>query len=151
MSTTAKPRDTAAIEHIQYVRATPAQVYDALTSQQGLAEVWTDTLTVQAVMGAVNEFHFGDAGSVKVKIVEWLPRSRLAWRCLESDPQWVGTQISFDLERRDDSTAVVLRHEGWREVTEFYRWCNYNWAMFLYSLKSYCEDGAGLPFQRRRF
>lgn len=141
----------AAIEHIQYVNASPAHVYEALTSERGLAEVWTDTLTVRTVLGAVNEFHFGDADTVRVKITEWLPRRRLAWRCLDSDPQWIGTRISFDLEARERQTAVVLRHEGWREVTEFYRWCNYNWAMFLYSLKSYCEDGVGLPFQRRGF
>ncbi|GGM93953.1 hypothetical protein GCM10010967_28860 [Dyadobacter beijingensis] len=33
---------------------------------------------------------------------------------------------------------------NWRELTEFYQWCNYNWAMFLLSLKDYCEKGKGL-------
>ena len=48
-------------------------------------------------------------------------------------------------------TAIVLKHFGWRELTEFYQWCNYNWAMSLLSLKDYCEKGKGLAYQEREF
>jgi hypothetical protein len=86
-----------------------------------------------------------------MKVVALNQNRSVVWHCVDSDPQWMGTDIRFDIEEKDGQASVVLRHTGWREVTEFYRWCNYNWAMFIYSLKSYCEEGIGLPYQRRKF
>lgn len=71
--------------------------------------------------------------------------------CLNSDPQWIGTEISFDLEQRPGKVAVTLRQAKWRAITEFYRFCNYNWGIFLLSLKGYCENGVGMPYQDRKF
>lgn len=59
--------------------------------------------------------------------------------------------ISFDIEEKNGKSFITLRHMNWKEVTPFYRSCNYNWAIFLYSLKSYCEDGNGIPYQKRKF
>jgi hypothetical protein len=36
-------------------------------------------------------------------------------------------------------------HSGWRTVTDMFAACNYDWAQFLASLKSYCETGTGTP------
>lgn len=102
-------------------------------------------------MGFINEFDFGDDYATKMKVLELLPNKRILWECIATDPEWVGTGISFDLTEKDGITAIVLKHFDWRELTEFYRWCNYNWAMFLLSLKSYCEDGEGTPYQKRKF
>lgn len=141
----------ANIEHLQSIHAPVAVVYKALTSSQGLSEVWTRELTVHEQVGATNEFHFGDDDLTKMKIVELTPNSTIKWLCTESDPEWVGTTVSFELRENNGKTDVLLRHMNWKEVTNFYRFCNYNWAMFLYSLKNYCEDGAGLPYQNRKF
>lgn len=141
----------ADIEHIQYVKAPAAEVYAALATERGLAEIWTNDLKVEARVGAINQFRFDDGKPDRMEVVELAPDRRVSWRCVDSDPEWIGTDIAFDIEEKDGRTSIVLRHTGWREVTEFYRWCNYNWAMFLYSLKQYCEDGSGLPYQRRKF
>lgn len=141
----------ANIEHIQYVNAPLSKVYEALTTAGGLAEVWTQDLTFVAQVGAVNEFRFGDEHPTKMKIVELVPDNKMSWQCIDSDPEWIGTSVSFDLDQRAGKTAVILRHTDWREVTEFYRFCNYNWAIFLLSLKQYCEDGEGIHYQARKF
>lgn len=141
----------ADIEHIQYVRKPVDAVYAALSTQEGLGSVWTEKLVVQPEVGFINEFDFSDNYDTKFRNVELTPPTRILWECVQSDPEWIGTKVSFDLETRNDMTAVTLRHMGWREVTEFYRFCNYNWAQFLYSLKLYLETGKGQPYQQRQF
>ena len=139
------------IEHINYIKVPIAKVYETLTTQGGLAAVWTEELIVKPELGFVNEFGFGDDYGTKMKITELLENKAIKWECIASDPEWVGTGVSFELSEKDGVTAVVLKHFGWRKLTEFYQWCNYNWAMFLLSLKSYCEDGKGTPYQQRKF
>ena len=139
------------IEHIQYIKTPVGKVYETLTTERGLAETWTRKLKVKPGLGVINEFDFDDNYSTKMKVIELIPDSRIIWECVESDPEWVGTTISYELAEENGVTSVVLRHLNWRELTEFYRWCNYNWAMFLYSLKTYCEEGTGMPFQTRKF
>lgn len=141
----------ARIEHIQYINTLPSKVYEVLTTARGLAEVWTQDLTFIAQLDAVNEFRFGDEHPTKMAIVELVPNNKMTWQCIDSDPEWIGTSVSFELEQRGDKTAVTLKHTDWREVTEFYRFCNYNWAIFLLSLKQYCEEGAGIHYQTRTF
>lgn len=141
----------ANIEHIQYIKAPVEKVYETLTSERGLAEVWTRELSFVAQPGAVNEFRFGDEAPTKMKITELTENKKMVWHCIDSDPEWIGTHVSFELNEKGGKTSVVLRHTDWREVTEFYRFCNYNWAIFLLSLKQYCEEGTGIPFQSRKF
>ncbi len=139
------------IEHINYIKSPIAKVYEALTTQEGLAAVWTEELIVKPTLGFVNEFGFGDNYGTKMKITKLSPNKEIQWECIASDPEWVGTGVSFELREKDGVTAVVLKHFDWRELTEFYQWCNYNWGMFLLSLKSYCEDGQGTSYQKRKF
>ncbi|WP_109694603.1 SRPBCC family protein [Chitinophaga deserti] len=139
------------IEHIQYVKATADKVFDALTTKAGLAEIWTEKLVVKPEAGFINEFDFNDNYNTRFKVLAMSRPNRIRWECVDSDQEWIGTFLSFDIEQRQKHTAVVLKHSNWRELTEFYRYCNYNWAWFLYSLKLYCETGEGAPFQRRHF
>jgi uncharacterized protein YndB with AHSA1/START domain len=137
------------IEQIQYIKAPIAKVYEALTTEKGLAEVWTKNLRVKPELGFVNEFDFKDNYATKIVALE--ENRRIEWECIATDPEWVGTTVSFELEEKNGVTCVWFGHRKWRALTEFYRMCNYNWAMFLYSLKSYCEDGKGMSFQDRKF
>jgi uncharacterized protein YndB with AHSA1/START domain len=139
------------IEHINYIKVPAAVVYEALTTQDGLGKVWTNKLIVKPHVNFINEFDFDDDYGTKMKIVELSEYQKVVWHCVESDAEWVGTGISFELNEKNNVTSVVLKHTGWKEITEFYRWCNYNWAMFLLSLKNYCETGKGEVYQERKF
>ena len=139
------------IEHIQYVKAPVSKVYEALTTQSGLAKIWTQELTFKAKVGAVNEFRFGDETPTRMQITKLTPNEAMDWLCVDSDPEWIGTRVCFELNEANGKTAVILRHADWRELTNFYRFCNYNWAMFLLSLKEYCEAGGGTNYQARKF
>jgi uncharacterized protein YndB with AHSA1/START domain len=139
------------IEQINYLKSPIATVYKALTSEEGLGQVWTKKLKVKPEIGFVNEFDFDEGYITKFKIVELKENSKIVWECLASDEEWVGTRVSFELTEKDNTTTVLLKHFNWRDRTDFYRYCSYNWAMFLYSLKTYCETQKGLPYQDRDF
>ena len=141
----------ANIEHLQTVHAPASKMYETLTTAEGLAEIWTNELIVNNQVGFVNEFRFGSDDVTKMKIEELIPNKKVVWHCIDSDAEWIGTMISFDIEEKNGKSFITLRHMNWKEVTPFYRSCNYNWAFFLYSLKCYCEDGEGIPYHKRKF
>lgn len=128
------------IEQLNYIKAPITTVYQALISEVGLGQVWTRKLTVKPQVGFINEFDFDEGYMTEMKIIELLENKKVVWECIASDPEWIGTGISFDLIEKDQTTAVVLKHFNWRELTDYYRWCSYNWAMFLQRLKIYCEN-----------
>ncbi len=134
------------IEQINYVKTPISTVYKALTSEEGLGQVWTKNLKVKPEIGFVNEFDFDESYTTKLKIIELKENSKIVWECLESDEEWIGTKVSFELTEKGGKTIVILKHFDWRERTNFYRWCSYNWAMFLFRLKKYCENQKGLPY-----
>ncbi|MGX5816922.1 SRPBCC family protein [Chitinophaga lutea] len=140
------------IDHIEQIKASADDVFAALSTEKGLAAVWTETLVVRPEPGFINEFDFNDGYSTKMKIVEFEPPLHIRWECVASDPEWVGTFIGFNIRPvKPGKVMVELQHGGWREKTDFFKNCNYNWAMFLFSLKGYCEDGVGLNFQQRKW
>ena len=127
------------IEHINHIKAPVKTVYEVLISAEGLGNVWTKKLKVKPEIGFVNEFDFDEGYITKFRIVELVENSKIVWECIASDEEWVGTKVSFELSEKDNVTTITLKHYHWRELTDFYRWCNYNWAMFLYRLKIYIE------------
>jgi uncharacterized protein YndB with AHSA1/START domain len=128
------------IELINYIKAPASVVYQALITKEGLSQVWTNKLKVKPEIGFVNEFDFNEGYITKMKVLELQDNQKVVWECTDSDPEWVGTKISFELSENGEQTKIVLKHYDWKELTDFYRWCNYNWAMFLQRLKSYCEE-----------
>jgi uncharacterized protein YndB with AHSA1/START domain len=140
----------AAIEHFNTIKVPASAVFAALTTPEGLGEIWTTELTVKPEPGFINEFHFGK-DTDKMKITQLERDKKVEWLCIGSDPEWIGTTISFELLPEGDKTHIRLKQDGWREVNDFFRSCNYHWGWFLYSLKCYCEEGKGIPYQRRKF
>src|SRR5690606_8527979 len=124
-------QEQISIELINYIKAPAPVVYNNLISEEGLGSVWTKKLKVKPQIGFVNEFDFDEGYITKMKTVELQENRKVLWECTDSDPEWVGTKIEFELTEKDGVTRILLRHYDWRELTDFYRWCNYNWAMLL--------------------
>jgi hypothetical protein len=47
-----------------------------------------------------------------MKIIELKPGRKVHWLVIESDPQWIGTVICFELSERDNVTTVVLKQKA---------------------------------------
>jgi uncharacterized protein YndB with AHSA1/START domain len=134
----------AEIRHNVVIKATPEKVYKAVTTQEGIESWWCKNTTAKPEVGFVNIFTFGKDRS-EMKVTELAPNKGTEWKCIKSTDEWTGTKISFDLEEKSGDTILRFAHEGWKAPTDMYAVCNYHWALFMKSLKSFCETGAGTP------
>ena len=155
------------IRHELIIWKDAPRIYDALTTQEGLAAWWTPDAKVTPVRDSLARFHFGPDYFKEMKITELEASRRVKWTCLKGAAEWVGTTVAFELfpgdrERLlrshreasdqisqgqgDSATLVVLSHDDWREYTPMFAECNYTWGRFLTSLKLLCETGQGQPW-----
>jgi uncharacterized protein YndB with AHSA1/START domain len=135
------------LHRIGIENASPEQVYEALTTLDGLSAWWTEKTTGDPEIGGVIEFRFSNGG-LDARVAELEPGRRVSWLVVEGPQEWVGTTIQFDLRREGAYTIVLFRHEGWREPVEFMHHCSTKWATFLLSLKQLVETGEGTPNPR---
>lgn len=134
------------ILHRLLIEAPQQKVYEALTTQKGLAGWWTPDTTAKPEVGSIARFAFGPDYFKEMKVEELQPASKVKWLCLKGDKEWIGTTITFELERHDKGTTLFFHHDGWKEHTRVFAICTYDWAIFLRSLKFLCETGKGLPY-----
>lgn len=128
------------ILHRVGIGAPPERVSAALTTLDGLRGWWVAEASGDPAAGGTIDFLF-----CKMQVVEAAPGRRVHWRCLSGPPEWVGTEVVFDLARREGQTFVLFRHAGWREPVEFMHHCSTKWATFLLSLRDLVEQGKGRP------
>jgi uncharacterized protein YndB with AHSA1/START domain len=128
------------------IKASPNAVYRALTTLEGLAGWWTADTTGDCNVGGTILFRFGDRGRIEVKVIELVPNRRVLWQVVGGPDVWIGTKVSFDLSQDGDFTAILFKHAGWKEPSEFMHHCTTKWAMFLMSMKSFIEIGKGAAY-----
>ena len=134
----------AEIRHNIVIKATPEKIYQAITTQEGLANWWAKQTTAKPDVGFVNTFTFGTFRN-EMKVILLNPNKKVEWKCINSIEEWMDTNISFDLEEKEGRTLLRFTHSGWRAVTDTFAGCTYDWGRFMTSLKSFCETGAGTP------
>lgn len=132
------------------IKSPVTQVYQALTSLQGLAAWWTEEVNGNAQTGGKIEFYFrtksGELlGKMVMEVQDLADAKMVCWRCIEGPEEWIGTEIKFDLSEQDNQTIVIFGHRNWREAVEFTAHCSMKWATFLLSLREYLETGKGQP------
>jgi uncharacterized protein YndB with AHSA1/START domain len=120
------------------------QVYEALTTLDGLTGWWTEDTTGTTDVGGVIAFRFPQGG-FDMKVIEREPGRRVLWEVVAGEPEWIGTKVHWDLKQEDDWAILLFKHEGWREPVEFMHHCSSKWGTFLMSLKHFVEAGKGEP------
>ena len=136
----------AEIRHRVGIAGSAADIYQLLTTDAGLSRWWTRDTRGSGDVGAVIEFRFGDDGP-DFEVIELVPDRRVRWRHRGDMPEaWKGTEILFELETRGKHTFVNFSHYNWREADDFLAHCSTKWAIFMMSIKSCIETGAGHPY-----
>jgi len=128
------------------IETTAPKLFEALTTDAGIAAWWTKART-QTAIGAVNEFAFGQ-GTVTFRVDKLEPNKAVGWSAEDVPPDWKGTRVLFELSDGAQVGAVTLRfsHAGFAAMTPVVAFTNYAWAQFLRSLKLFLETGIGEPF-----
>ena len=119
-------------------------VYEALTTREGLSAWWTNDTQGEGEVGGVLQFRFA-AGGFDMKVLELHPSTRVLWEVVEGPEEWIGTRVSWELKQEGDYVIVLFKHQGWKEPGEFMHHCSTKWAIYLMSLKSLLETGKGAP------
>ena len=135
------------LHRIGVEQSSPRQVYDALTTLDGLSGWWAEKTSGETEPGGVIEFRFGP-GDIHMRVAELDPGRLVRWDVVGGPEEWLGTSVQWDLRQDGDWTIVLFRHEGWREPVEFMHHCSTKWGSFLLSLKSLVETGTGAPAPR---
>lgn len=136
----------AEIRHRIGIRGSATEVYELISTDAGLCRWWTTDSHGAAGVGSIIQFRFGDDGP-DFEITE-LVRGRLVrWRHSgKMPPDWIGTEILFELREDGKQTLLNFSHYNWGQADEFLAHCSSKWAMFMMSIKSCIETGRGQPF-----
>ena len=141
----------ADIIHRIGIKAPAAKVYRALATIKGVAGWWTKETLGASKKGGTLIFRFRDGdgqimGEMHGKVAELKANHRVRWRVLDGPPDWIGTDLTFDLSRGEGGqTIVIFGHRGWKKSTESMAHCSMKWATFLLSLRQLVQTGKGRP------
>jgi uncharacterized protein YndB with AHSA1/START domain len=92
------------------ISASPDQVYEAITEQQGLSSWWTPEVTAQPEIGTVAEFRFPGGYVVKMEIAALKSGRSVQWMVKQGAPDWAGTHVTWNLTPVGNRTRVLFSH-----------------------------------------
>lgn len=139
-------QSSKSIYHRLLIEAPVEKVYEAVTTQKGLAGWWTPDTLAKPKVGSILRFAFGPDYYKEMKVEELKPYSKIKWICLKAFEEWIGTTLTFELEPHSKGTILLFHHDGWKNYTQEFASCSFDWALFFRSLKFLCETGKGIPY-----
>src|SRR5262245_14933879 len=140
----------ADIIHRIGIKAPVGRVIEAVSTVAGVAGWWTRDTTGTSGPGGSMTARFSDPAGKEIgravfDVTKVDPNTAVHWRFTDGPPEWIGTDVTFDLSRQSEYTILVFGHRNWREAIEFTAHCSMKWATFLLSLRALVETGKGLP------
>ena len=138
---------TAAIS----VDQTPEEAFNAINNVRGW---WSENIEGSTdKLGAEFSYRYQDAHFCKIRITELVPGKRIAWHVLENrfnftkdKNEWKGTDIIFEISKRDNKTEVRFTHRGLVPEYECFDVCSNAWGSYInVSLRSLIATGRGKP------
>jgi uncharacterized protein YndB with AHSA1/START domain len=130
------------------VEVEPESVYQAVSTPDGVGGWWSERTIGPEGVGSEMKVAFPDAPiTFDFEVTRDEPGEGVTWRCLAGPPEWMGTNVSFQIETGEDGgTTVLFRHEGWATTEESFPFIAYSWAQILPRLKALAETGTREPF-----
>jgi uncharacterized protein YndB with AHSA1/START domain len=137
----------ADILHRISINASPESVRELIATKEGIEQWWTGVpVGGDASVGGNLLMYFGGPDPAAVmELVEDRPE-RIVWRCVDGPPDWLNTDIVFELKPTNGGTTLLFTHADWREQNEFMANCSSEWGSYLIGIKRGLEGGAFTPF-----
>lgn len=139
----------ADILHHFPINGSARNVFDAITTPQGLDSWWTNECEATPGAGAQYKLDFGSGYEWSATVSLWSPVSKFELKLTEADTDWLGTRVGFQLSETGGVTAVRFHHLDWAQAKEHYQTSCFCWAMYLRLLKRYVEFGEVVPYEHR--
>ncbi len=130
------------------VGADAGSVYKALATSDGVNGWWSNHTEGPVGVGSTMKVSFPDAPmTFDFEVIEEIADARVAWRCLAGPPEWIDTQISFDVQTGEGGDlSVLFTQAGWKTTEESFPFIAYSWAQILPRLKKLAEQGEPDPY-----
>ena len=133
------------IVHRISINAPAEKVFQAISTVDGLKGWWTNHVEGMSQEGKQLTFRFPDNGPV-MEVLELMPDEFVKWKCVDGVDDWKNTILTFEIEDQAGVSDLFFAQSGWEEQSSFFAQCNTKWALFMLSLKEFCEGGQGHPF-----
>jgi uncharacterized protein YndB with AHSA1/START domain len=126
------------------VNAKPETIHRALTTAEGVAGFWTEDAKIPAEVGKTLTLRLPDAPGAFDLVLTQSDDDVISWRTKSFPPQWVGTDIRWEISGADNASTVAFRHGTFADETEQGQ-VGYVWGQVMVQLKQYAETGVPAP------
>src|SRR4051812_6863036 len=118
------PMEYGKIEREIQIDASPATVFEVITSPRHLREWWPDDAVVDPTPGAIGELVFGDRSSgaaqiPEITVVDAVPSRLFSFRWVYPEGQRAAEGnsllVTFELVANGDGTLLRMTETGFRE------------------------------------
>ena len=133
------------------VDQTPEEVFDAINNVRGW---WSQAIEGRTdKLGAEFNYHYQDFHRCTFNITEFVPGQKVVWHVVDNyfnftqdSSEWSGTDVVFEINRKDDKTEVHFTHVGLVPAYECYDICSDAWGRYITgSLRNLITTGQGQP------
>ena len=133
------------------VDQTPQEAFEAINNVRGW---WSQAIEGETDrLNAEFTYHYQDVHRCTFKITEFVPGEKVVWHVLDNyfnfvkdKNEWVGTDVVFEIARKDDQTEVHFTHIGLVPAYECYNVCSDAWGSYITgSLRDLIATGKGQP------
>lgn len=146
---------TTSFVYVTYIRATPEQIFAAITKPEIARRYWGH--------GNVSDWRAGskwehirdnDAQTVEIvgEVIEVKPPARLVMTWAnesQSDDPDGYSRVTFEIEEYEDMSRLTVTHDQLQSDSGMAKAIGQGWPVVLSSMKSYLETGAGLQLWAR--
>ena len=137
------------IERRIEINSTPEQLFQAITSEDGLKHWWTNDVKFKPSEGSDFELGFYNRSIVlKFRIDTLQQHSLVRWVCLAGPDEYKSSKITFNINVTENGVDLLLNHSELNGSDQFINHAIDSWDSVLNSLKSYVETGRDNPISR---
>src|SRR5262249_21922626 len=135
------------------VEQSPEEVFDAINNVRGW---WSGEIDGSTdTLGAELRYRYQDVHDTTQRITEWVRGQKVVWHVVNSKinfvkdrSEWNGTDIVFEIARKNGKTELRFTHVGLVPAFECYGDCSGAWGFYINdSLRSLITTGKGQPNQ----
>src|SRR5215208_6107407 len=105
------------IRHLLRIKSSPKTIYEALTTQEGIASWWSKFVEARPETGSIIHIHWGGEYHKDIRVVELIPERRIVWEIVHAHPEWIDTKVIFEISGGEEA-ELRFNHTGWKEYTD---------------------------------
>jgi uncharacterized protein YndB with AHSA1/START domain len=118
------------------VDQSPEEVFKAINNVRGW---WSGEVDGEAGRpGAEFTYRYQNMHKSTQRVTEFVPGKKIVWHVTAADltfvkdkTEWIGTEIVFEIARRDDKTELCFTHLGLVPAFECYGGCSGAWGALI--------------------